>query len=110
MYHETALDPVQEANLKKFGSVPGVTIEWKGEHEPKQIAAAATPPIAHERLEHDSDEDVRHISGINESMLGDDGKVQSGRAIEARQRQAVISVQMYMDNFKRSKHLLGGST
>jgi hypothetical protein len=33
--------------------------------------------------------------------------VQSGRAIEARQRQAVMAVQMYFDNFKRSKVHLG---
>lgn len=105
-YHETSLDPVQEANLRKFGSTPGVNVKWKGEHEPQQIQPSA-PPVAHERLELRSDEDVRRISGINESALGEIDKVQSGRAIEARQRQAVISVQVYMDNFARSKQLLG---
>lgn len=106
-YHETSLDPVQEANLKKFGSRPGVNIKWKGDHAPEQMAPAA-PPMAHERLENKADEDIRRISGINEAALGDfDNKASSGKAIEARQRQATISVQLYMDNFKRSKKLLG---
>lgn len=106
-YHESALDPVQEANLKKHGSRPGVNVKWKGEHEPQQIQPAA-PPMAHERLENKADEDIRRISGINEAALGDfDNKASSGRAIEARQRQATISVQLYMDNFKRSKKLVG---
>lgn len=107
LYHQDMVDPTQEANIKKWGSVPGVNIKYKGNLGPPVQIQPGAPPIAHERLEHDSDEDIRHISGINESMLGDDGKVQSGRAILARQRQAVISVQMYMDNMSRSKHLLG---
>lgn len=108
MYHQESLTPEQERNLKKFGSTPGVNIKWKGDADkkPTQIAPA-TPPMAQESLEHDSDNDIRAISGINESALGELDRVQSGRAIEARQRQAVLSVQMYMDNFKRSKTLLG---
>lgn len=106
-YHESSLDPVQEAALKKYGSTPGFDLKWKGEKEPEQIQPG-TPPIAHNQLEVKNDEDIRRISGINEAAMGDvDNKATSGRAIEARQRQAVISVQTYMDNFKRSKRLLG---
>lgn len=105
-YHENALDIAQERNLKNFGASPGFMMKWKGDKEPKQITPAA-PPTAHERLEQKDDEDIRRISGINESALGELDRVQSGRAIEARQRQAVISIQMYMDNFKQSKTILG---
>lgn len=107
-YHENSLDPIQEQRLKKFGSRPGVAIKWKGEAhmEPKQLQPAQHP-VGQQRLESDADEDMRRISGINESALGEIDQVQSGRAIEARQRQAVISVQTYMDNFKHSKTLLG---
>lgn len=107
MHHESSLDPVQEQRLKKFGSTPGVTIKWKGEHRPERIDASP-PPASYERLEASSDADLRRISGINEAALGDaDARATSGRAILARQQQAVVSVQMYMDNFRRSKHLLG---
>lgn len=109
MYHENALDPVEERKLKNFGSSPGVLIKYKGEdaRKPEQINPG-TPPIAHKQLELDADEDLRKISGINESALGELDRVQSGRAIEARQRQAVIAIQLYMSNFARSKTILGG--
>jgi hypothetical protein len=107
-YHEKSLDPIQERNLKKFGSRPGVTIKWKGEtHMEPKVIQPSNSPMKHERLENQADEDIRTISGVNESALGEIDRVQSGRAIEARQRQAVLSVQTYSDNFKRSKKLLG---
>jgi hypothetical protein len=105
-YHVDSLDPVQKQKLKNFGSSPGFQLEWKGENEPKQLSPAA-PPMVHERLEQKADDDIRKIAGINESALGELDRVQSGRAIEARQRQAVIAIQLYMDNFARSKGLLG---
>jgi hypothetical protein len=106
-FHTDSLDPVMKQKLKKHGSTPGFHLEWKGTVEPKVIEPAA-PPMAHERLESKSDEDMRRISGINEAALGQNQqKVRSGKAIEAEQRQAVVSIQLYLDNFKRSKGLLG---
>jgi hypothetical protein len=60
-----------------------------------------------ERAEQKGSEDLHDISGINDAALGAVDKVQSGRALEAKQRQAVIAVQVYMDNMGRSKELLG---
>jgi len=110
-YHADSLDPVQKAKLLKHGSSPGFNLEWKGEGGDKKpnIIQAAQPDIKQERLEKQADDDLRAISGVNESALGQLDRVQSGRAIEARQRQAVLSVQMYMDNLKRSKMLVGQS-
>ena len=108
LWHEKSLDPIQEANLQKFGSMPGFNLKWKGEqrNKPERINPAP-PPMAMERLEKKGEEDLRIISGINESALGELDRVQSGRALEARQRQAVIGLQMYMTNFSRTKELLG---
>jgi len=108
MWEEESLDPVQERNLKKFGSMPGVTVKHrKGTPAPTQIGASQ-PSIAYEKLERAADDDVRRISGVNESALGEvDASGASGRATLARQRQAVVSVQMYMNNLRRSKMLLG---
>jgi len=106
MVHEDALTPENWIRHKRFSSTPGYTMKWKGEQRPEQIQPAASP-VAHERLEKNADEDMRKISGINESALGELDRVQSGRAIEARQKQAVIAIQLYMDNFARSKSLLG---
>ena len=107
IYEDQALDPTQERNLQKFGSSPGVNIKYKkGETKPEQITPG-TPPIAHKQLEQDAEQDLKDIAGINEAALGQEMNVQSGRAIQAKQRQAVLSIQMYMDNFKRSKMLVG---
>ena len=109
IYEDQSLDPVQERNLKNFGSTPGVNIKYKkGEAKPTQIEPNA-PPTAHQQLEMEAAQDVKEISGINEAALGQELNVQSGRAIQAKQRQAVLSIQSYMDNHKRAKGLLGQS-
>ncbi len=108
MYHENSLDPQMERNLHKYGSTPGVNIKWKGQTPPSQIEPNA-PPQSHKILEDDADADIKAIAGINEAALGQEMNVQSGRAIQAKQRQAVLSIQMYMDNVKRTKGLLGES-
>jgi hypothetical protein len=106
-HHEGAFNPIEERKLKNFGSSPGYIMKWKGDKEPKQIVPATTP-VAYERLEASSDADMMKISGVNESSLGQmDSRVQSGRALEARQRQAVIALQTYMSNASRTKRLQG---
>lgn len=108
LYHENSLDPDQETKLDKYGSSPGIRIKWKGKpaEKPERINPSP-PPTAMERLEQKASDDLRRISGVNESALGELDRVQSGRAIEARQRQAVLSFQMYLDNFSRTKEQLG---
>ncbi len=99
--------PDQEQKLKNFGSAPGFILKWRGEKEPEMLQPAQSP-MQHERLEKNSNDDIRQISGINESALGEvPNSSASGKALEARQRQAVISIQLYMDNLKFSKILLG---
>lgn len=60
-----------------------------------------------EKLEQDGADDLRTISGINESAMGETDNAKSGRAIEARQRQAVISLQVYLDNYQRTQRMIG---
>lgn len=107
-FHTDSMTPKQKRDLKNFGSSPGFMLEYKGTDLPEpQILQPGPPPSSMERLEQKSEDDIKRISGINAEALGELDKVQSGRAIEARQRQAVISIQVYMDNFKHSKTLLG---
>jgi len=106
MYEENTLNPDQERNLEEFGAAPGVIIKYKDGKKPEKIDPSP-PPMAMERLERQDTADLNEISGINESALGDLDKVQSGKAIIARQRQAVVAIQMYRTNFSRSRLLLG---
>jgi hypothetical protein len=109
MYHESTLDAEQEDNLKKFGSAPGINVRYKGKdgQEPPRRIEPGGYPQGLDRLEEKAANDLHEISGINQSALGQLDQVQSGRAIEARQRQAVLSIQMYSDNFARSKKSIG---
>lgn len=107
LIHETSMRPEQERMVERYGSTPGVKLKWRGTVKPEQI----TPQVStanHERLEKNANDDIRQISGVNESALGDvPNSNASGKALEARQRQAVISIQLYMDNLKFSKLKLG---
>lgn len=113
MYHENALDPAQKENLMRFGSTPGVNIAYKsvpnagtGGGKPERIDPG-TFPAGLDKMEEKSSQDLFPISGINESALGQLDRVQSGKAIDARQRQAVLAIQIYQDNFSRSKQIGG---
>lgn len=110
LFHENGLDDANKTLLRTRGSDPGLNLQWKGDaHMKPEKINPSPPPTAMERLEDKARADLREISGINESALGELDRVQSGRAIEARQRQAVIAIQMYMDNMSRTKELLGRS-
>jgi hypothetical protein len=106
MINEDGMDDEEIEKLEEFGAAPGYVGRWRGEshHKPDQIKSAP-PPRAMERAEQKGSEDLNDISGINRDALGQMEKVQSGRAIEAKQRQAVIAVQIYMDNMSRTKEL-----
>ncbi len=108
LLNRDSLTNEQADNFKRHSSKPGFIGEYRGDPTKKPERIQPNPPaMAMERLEQKSEEDLRVITGINESALGELDRVQSGRAIEARQRQAVIAIQIYMDNFARSKELLG---
>jgi hypothetical protein len=106
MINEDGMDDEEIERLEDFGAAPGFVGRWRGENhmKPDQINTNA-PPRAMERAEQKGSEDLNDISGINRDALGAMDKVQSGRAIEAKQRQAVIALQVYMDNMSRSKEL-----
>ena len=108
MYHKDGLREEEKQKLEEFGAMPGINIEWQGDstHKPSRIEPGV-PPMAFERLEQQATDDLKEISGINDSALGQLDRVQSGRALEARQRQSVLAIQPYMDNNKRSNKLCG---
>lgn len=108
IYHQKGLDVENTELLEEFGASPGINIAWKGENymKPERINPSP-PPTAMERLEERATADLKEISGVNDSALGQIDRVQSGRAIEARQRQTVIAIEPYLDNMARTRHLLG---
>lgn len=107
VWEEGSLDKKEEENLRKNGARPGVNVKYKkGRSKPERIEPGGYP-VGHDKLEEKSRNDLLEISGINESALGEIDQVQSGRALEARQRQSVITLQPYLDNNSRSKIMQG---
>lgn len=110
MYEEGTLDEDMQLALEREGSAPGVIIKWRrlspNSQPPKRIEPGM-PPQGLRLLEREAQEDMRVISGINESAMGRVDKVQSGRAIEARQRQAVVTHEQVFDNMSQFRELRG---
>lgn len=104
---EGAMTPTQEAEFKRMNNIPGhyqkvlpgTNAQGKiFEREPKN------PPTAIIQAEQMAADDLKTISGINESILGVEVPSQaSGRAIELRQKQAVTHLAVIFDSLRRSK-------
>lgn len=107
---EGAMTPAQEAEFKAMNNIPGhfqkvlpgtIAQQKIYEREPKN------PPAAVIQAEQQAADDLRTISGINESLLGVEVPSQaSGRAIELRQKQAVTHLAVIFDSLRRAKKKL----
>ena len=104
---EGAMTPDQESEFKRMNNIPGhyqkvlpgtIAQSKIQEREPKN------PPTAIIQAEQQAGEDLKTISGINESLLGVEVPSQaSGRAIELRQKQAVTHLAVIFDSLRRAK-------
>ena len=106
VYPENSLREETKQALEEEGSRPGINIEYSGQTAPTRIQPAA-PPTALRMLEEAAARDLPEISGINESALGEIDRVQSGRAIQARQQSANNGAEIYFANFSRYRELKG---
>lgn len=105
-WEKNSLDEEEKIKIEEHGGAAGLNIEYKGQKPPERITPGQMP-TGIERLEQAATLDLKEIAGINDSALGQVDRVQSGRAIEARQRQSVLGLEMYMDNMKRTENLNG---
>lgn len=104
---EGAMTPDQESEFKRMNNIPGhfnkvapgaLAQGRIRERDPKN------PPVAIIQAEQQATEDLKTISGINESLLGVDVPSQaSGRAIELRQKQAVTHLAVIFDKLRQAK-------
>ncbi len=104
---EGAMTPDQESEFKRMNNIPGhfnkvapgaLAQGRIRERDPKN------PPTAIIQAENQASEDLKTISGINESLLGVEVPSQaSGRAIELRQKQAVTHLAVIFDALRCAK-------
>lgn len=110
IYDKKTLDQLGRENIRLNGSTAGVHIEYDSKNgtlpAPKQIEAPVSP-VALEKVEADASQDLKEISGFSADALGFNDKVQSGRAIEAKTKSAIVGLEFFLSNTKRAKLLLG---
>ena len=108
MFQKGALSDEMKELLEAEGSRPGILVEYEREaaQAPQRIQPAV-PPTALEKAEEHAIRDLEEVSGINRSAQGNVDRVQSGRAVLARQKQAIIGAEQYFDNFARTRELIG---
>jgi hypothetical protein len=108
LWHENSMREEEKEKIEQHGGAPGINIEWRGSSEmkPERIEPGSMPTAIRE-LEQAATLDLKEIAGINDSALGQVDRVQSGRAIEGRQRQSILGAESYFDNMRRTKRLLG---
>lgn len=107
MWEDGALDPEFEEALEAEGARPGLNLKYKKGYEAPQRIMPGIPSRGHELAGTEAEEDLKQIAGINDSALGQIDKVQSGRAVEARQRQAVVGMEEYFENWDRTMEMVG---
>lgn len=109
-FEEGTLTPEQITALERRGSAPGYIQEYRRprpDSVPPRRIEPGMPPQGLRLLEREALEDIKEISGINDSAMGLVDKVQSGRAIEARQRQAIVTHEQAFDNMRHMRELRG---
>jgi len=102
-------DAVQDWDeLEQFGSRPGITIKKKRGSQLERIQPSVLSE-GHLVLAREGINQIRHVSGIDPSLMGivpERGK-ESGIALQLRQRQGITVLEPVLDNFRITKQLLG---
>lgn len=93
--------------VRKFGSTPGVNLEYDASKGKPERITPAPLSQAHEFLAQENAQDIKEMSGVNPDLLANDSQSQSGRAILLKQKQGLIMVQEMLDNFSETKKMLG---
>lgn len=108
MYADDALSPTEEQKIKDFGSSPGVTIKYKAATTGKPERISPMPlSQGHSQLAAENAQDLKEASGVNPDLLANTQNDQSGKAILLKQKQGLVMVQEYLDNYSETKRNLG---
>ncbi len=99
---------VDPTKVERFGSMPGVNLEYKkGSQKPERIFPMQRSQ-GHSDISEKSAESIKAQLGINADLLAaQEGGTDSGRAIALRQRQGLLMIQKLFDNLSRTKQIAG---
>ena len=111
LYDKDSVPPETEERLEEDLAAPGAQIGLSFRHGrqifPPQYLQPPVPPQTFARLEGEAAQDMIEISGVTAAALGEDQKVQSGRALLAKQQATLVSFSNELDNLTYTKQLHG---
>ena len=99
---------VDPAKYEKFGSTPGVNLQYvKGTTKPERIEPAGVSQ-GHILAEKIGEDKIRKISGVNPDLLGEMAtRGEPGIVLQLRQRQGNIVIEQLYDNWRNTRILIG---
>lgn len=107
MYPKGSLSEQEKEKIKKYGSSPGISIEYDAQvGKPEKIYPT---PLSqgHAQLATENAQDLKEASGVNPDLLANSDNDQSGRAILLKQKQGLVMIQELLDNYSDTKKTLG---
>ncbi len=94
--------------VKKFGSTPGVNLEYKQGRQIPQRIQPSELSTGHAAVSSEAAEAIKLQLGINADLLAtQQSGTDSGRAIALRQKQGLLMVQELFDNLTRTRKIAG---
>ncbi len=113
MFPEKMMPKKNMEQFKTLGSSPGFVTTYDPEKTGGIVSAemfrlAPAPlPQGHMALSSERINEIKTTSGVNPDLLANDSQSQSGRAILLKQRQGLVMVQEMLDNYGKTKKIIG---
>jgi hypothetical protein len=93
-------------DMEEHGAQTGLVVEYnRGSNPPVKIQPNSVPSGL-DRIALKAQENIKAISGVNDSMLGTDAAEVSGIAIQAKQNRGAVMIQVPLDNLRKTRQYL----
>ena len=93
-------------DMEEHGAETGLVVEYnRGSNPPVKIQPNQIPSGL-DRISMKAQENIKTISGVNDSMLGTDAAEVSGIAIQAKQNRGAVMIQVPLDNLRKTRQYL----
>jgi hypothetical protein len=105
MVKNGSLSNMTVAELQKRGAETGLVLVYNGEQPPEKIQPNQVP-TGHDRLSFKANEFLKEISGVTDTMRGQDREDVSSKAIVAKQARGAVGLAVPFANLMRSRQML----
>ena len=94
------------AELEVTGARTGLVLEYKKGAQPPEKITPNPTPTGLDRVSYKSEEHIKSISGVSDSMQGFDREDVAAKAIAYKQQRGSVNLTKPMDNLERSDYIL----